>query len=393
MRVSGFTAARAQGVAGPAIQSSYWLEGDLGCRHLTSTSRFTAGYLPIVNLSIVTSHRFLVLAVAVLFVLGTWFHGFQAPERAVYALASKALPTADVSSAIAVVAIDNAAIKGIGSWPWPRDRIAATIDRLRRFGVRAVGVTLPLADSQTPPALAGLVYEATKSGRRKLSGTLEKWATRLDSDADLARAVGRQGRVVLGAGYTQAESAASGFSTLKPAAVEEPAFFSFLIAPPAAPDLAVQAPLESLADAAAGVGVIPDSRAEATMYALPLAVRDGDKAYPGFITLLTALARRIPPAGITVMPDKGVRIGKKTMIVAPDLAYRPLSTASGEKDERVPIISVARLCAAPAASSCPPSTGQRTRWRVCSNTATCTCRWRSTVCSAPSSCCWPSRWR
>jgi len=290
-----------------------------------------------------TSHRILVLAVAGLFILGTWFHGFQAPERAMYALASKALPTADVSSAVAVVAIDNAAIKGIGSWPWPRDRIAATIDRLRRFGVRAVGVTLPLAESQTPPALAGLVNEATKSGRKKLSGTLKKWATQLDSDADLARAVGRQGRVVLGAEYTRADSAASGFSALKPAAVEEPAFFGFLIAPPAAPDLAVQAPLESLGDAAAGVGVIPDAHAETSMYALPLAVLDGDKAYPGFITLLTALARRIPTAGITVMPDKGVRIGKKTMIIAPDLGYRPLSTASSEKDERVPIISVARL--------------------------------------------------
>jgi CHASE2 domain-containing sensor protein len=125
-----------------------------------------------VNWSILTSHRFLVLAVAGLFIVGSYFHAFQSPERRVYDLVSRALPAGSVSSAVAVVAIDNAAIAGIGSWPWPRDRIAATVDRLRRFGVRAIGITLPLSESQTPPALADLVADATKSGRR-LSGTLK----------------------------------------------------------------------------------------------------------------------------------------------------------------------------------------------------------------------------
>ncbi len=155
--------------------------------------------------SILRSHRFLVLAVAGLFIVGTYFHGFQTPERRVYDLASKALPAGTVSSAVVVVAIDNAAIKGIGAWPWPRDRIAATIDRLRRFGVRAIGITLPLSEAQTPPALSGLVADATKSGRR-LSGTLDKWATRLDSDGDLARAIARQGRVILSAEFTRSRA-------------------------------------------------------------------------------------------------------------------------------------------------------------------------------------------
>ena len=131
------------------------------------------------------------LAVAGLFIVGTYFHGFQTPERGVYDLVSKALPAGTVSSAVVVVAIDNAAIRGIGSWPWPRDRIAATIDRLRRLGVRAIGITLPLFEPQTPPALAGLIEDATKS-RRQLSGTLKKWVTQLDSDRDLARAIARQ---------------------------------------------------------------------------------------------------------------------------------------------------------------------------------------------------------
>lgn len=302
------------------------------------------------NVSILTSHRFLVLAVASLFIVGTYFHGFQTPEHEVYALASKALPSGTVSSAVAVVAIDNAAIKGIGSWPWPRDRIAATVDRLRRFGVRAIGITLPLTEPQTPPALAGLVNDATKSGR-KLSGALKKWATQLDSDGDLARAIERQGRVVLAAGYTAGEPDPSGstngtnpgFAALKPATIHRPSLLRFLIAPPAAPSLAVHAPLMAFVDAAAGVGVNPDPRSDPLLPAMPLAVRKDDKAYPGFITLLTALARSVPTGSMTVMPDKGVRIGERITVVAPDLSYRPLPPASGEHDKRVPVISVAKL--------------------------------------------------
>ena len=103
------------------------------------------------------------------------------------------------------------------------------------------------------------------------------------------------------------------------------------------------APLKAFTRSAAGVGVLQDARTDLPMYTLPLAVRDGDKAYPGFVTLLAALARRLPASSITVMPDRGVRIGKKTTIAAPDLAYRPLPPASGKKAERVPVISVARL--------------------------------------------------
>ena len=305
------------------------------------------------NVSILTSHRFLVLAVAGLFIIGSYFHAFQIPEHKVYALFSKALPAGTVSSSVAVVAIDNAAIKGIGSWPWPRDRIAAIVDRLRRFGVRAIGITLPLSESQTPQALADLIDSASGSGR-KLSGTLKKWATQLDSDGDLARAIGRQGRVVLAAGYTTGEphlftgttGDAPGLDALKPARTQKASLLAFLNAPPGAPGAVARLPLTAFVDAAAGTGLIPDPRSNVSTSAMPLAVRSGDQAYPGFITLLSALARRTPVETITVMPGYGVRIADKTTIVAPDLGYRALPLKSGESAERVPVISVAKLWAA-----------------------------------------------
>jgi CHASE2 domain-containing sensor protein/tRNA A-37 threonylcarbamoyl transferase component Bud32 len=303
-----------------------------------------------VNVSILTSPRFLVLAVAGLFVIGTYFCGFQTPEHKVYTLASKVLPSGTVSSAVAVIAIDNTAIKGIGPWPWPRDRIAAIVDRLRRFGVHAIGITLALTEPQTPPALAGLVNDATKSGR-KLSRTLKKWVTQLDSDGDLVRAIERHGRVVLAAGYTTNEPGRSGnangtnpgFAALKPATLRESDLLAFLLAPPATPNLVVHAPLTAFVDAAAGVGVTPDPLSHPEMPAMPLAVRKNDKAYPGFITLLSALTRRVHTSNLTVIPGNGVRIGKKTTVVAPDLRYWPLPPASENDGEHIPVISVAKL--------------------------------------------------
>ncbi|MEN8130440.1 MAG: protein kinase [Pseudomonadota bacterium] len=302
------------------------------------------------SISILTSHRFLVLVVAGLFMVGTYFHNFQIPEHQVYTLASKALPSGTVSSAVAVIAIDNVAIKGIGSWPWSRNRIAAIIDRLRRFGVRAIGITLPLTEPQTPPALVGLVDDSTKSGK-KLSGTLKKWATQLDTDSDLARAIERQGRIVLAAGYTVGEPGPSGIANgtntgiaeMQPVTIQKPSPLNFLLAPPAAPKLTVRAPLMAFVDPATGVGVNPDPRSHPSMPAVPLAVHKGDNAYPGFITLLSALTHRIPTSSITVMPDNGVQIGKKTTIIAPDLNYRPLPPASGKDGKRVPLVSVAML--------------------------------------------------
>ena len=93
---SGRTSRGPANTAIPEIQSPSRFRGDPGCRCLTSTSRLTAGQLPTVNWSILRSHRFLVLAVAGLFIAGTYFHGFQTPERKVYDLVSKALPAGTV---------------------------------------------------------------------------------------------------------------------------------------------------------------------------------------------------------------------------------------------------------------------------------------------------------
>jgi diguanylate cyclase (GGDEF)-like protein len=69
-----------------------------------------------------------------------------------------------------VVAIDDASLAALGRWPWPRDLHAQMIDRLREAGASAIGVAVLFSEPDTlNPA----------------------------SDAALAAAIARQGKVVL----------------------------------------------------------------------------------------------------------------------------------------------------------------------------------------------------
>ncbi|MCH9809024.1 MAG: adenylate/guanylate cyclase domain-containing protein [Alphaproteobacteria bacterium] len=61
---------------------------------------------------------------------------------------------ADPSFPVKVVAIDEASLKALGQWPWPRDVLADLIDRLNRAGAKVIALDLvfPEADRLSPKA-------------------------------------------------------------------------------------------------------------------------------------------------------------------------------------------------------------------------------------------------
>ena len=82
------------------------------------------------------------------------------------------MPTGTVSSSVAVVAIDEEAIQRVGPWPWPRDGIARTVDRLRVLGARAVGLAIPLQVAETASGQA-FVLPVLGVGPDGTSGTAD----------------------------------------------------------------------------------------------------------------------------------------------------------------------------------------------------------------------------
>ncbi len=106
---------------------------------------------------------------------------------------------------ILIVAIDQATLERIGSWPFSRLHYARLLDRLAGEGARVVAfdINFPRPDARSgleAVEKARAEYLATTDGRadRAYLARLDALALEADSDARLAEAIGRAGNVVLG---------------------------------------------------------------------------------------------------------------------------------------------------------------------------------------------------
>ncbi len=99
---------------------------------------------------------------------------------------------------IAIVAIDDASIREIGRWPWPRSVMAAMLERLTLAEARAVGVLVYLTEPQLDPGLASIrdirgkldAMEIPKTAQEQFTSVqtlLEDAEKRLDTDGQLAK--------------------------------------------------------------------------------------------------------------------------------------------------------------------------------------------------------------
>ena len=83
------------------------------------------------------------------------------------------------SGRVALVEIDERSLAEAGRWPWPRDRVAGLLDRVRTLGAAAVGLDILFAEpdsggdaprgagqapGESPPSRAG-----TRRSRRRSS--------------------------------------------------------------------------------------------------------------------------------------------------------------------------------------------------------------------------------
>lgn len=180
---------------------------------------------------------------------------FPAPDR-------QALP-------VRVVAIDDASLKALGQWPWPRTTLARLVDRLTAMGARVVVLDIALAepDRTSPEQLAAFWPD-----RPRLAALLGAMPSH---DRLLAASLAR-GRVAMGFAVEPADPTA-------PPPAAKARFIAF------GGDAGDWLPrydgglpnLPALAEAAAGSGAMslpPDS--DGVLRAMPLVFRIGDRLYP-----------------------------------------------------------------------------------------------------------------
>ena len=219
-------------------------------------------------------------------------------------------PRAQADLPVAIVDLDEASLTRLGQWPWPRDRVAAMVDRLRELGAAVIVFDILFAEEDR---LSPRVIIKDARVRSALSGPWVEQIDKFDNDVLFAEAMGRM-PVVLGLSDAGASGNAPGSGK---------AGFAFIGQDPAA----VLLPLRSatsivpvLADAAAGVGVIninPLSEND-TLRDVPLVWRTADGAIPSLA--LEALRVALGESTIVVVgPNDGanwvteIRLGGYTI--------------------------------------------------------------------------------
>jgi adenylate cyclase len=100
-------------------------------------------------------------------------------------------PRVESGAPIIVVDIDEASIRELGQWPWPRSEIAKMVDRLRELGAAAIGFDVVFSDPDRT-SLATAAEALTRAG-----ATVNLPPNLLDNDQVLATSFG-QGGVVAG---------------------------------------------------------------------------------------------------------------------------------------------------------------------------------------------------
>jgi adenylate cyclase len=102
-------------------------------------------------------------------------------------------PRQQTARPVVIADIDEASLKEIGQWPWPRTVVADLVTRLRELGAVAIGFDIVFAE---PDRLSPAV--AAASFRRLDAATRDKLAVLPSNDQVLADAIKKAGIVVVG---------------------------------------------------------------------------------------------------------------------------------------------------------------------------------------------------
>lgn len=103
---------------------------------------------------------------------------------------------------VVIIDIDDKSLEKEGRWPWPRDKIAGLINKLKENGVVTIGLDIVMSEAETNYAL-GLIEKLSQSSKqiskdqKQLLSTLNNIANQVDNDQNLANVL-RDQTVVLG---------------------------------------------------------------------------------------------------------------------------------------------------------------------------------------------------
>jgi serine/threonine-protein kinase len=236
--------------------------------------------------------------------------------------------SASATENVTIVAIDDASLKAIGRWPWPRSILADMVEQLAQAEAKAVGLLIFLNEPQLDPGLTHIrklkshventTFPRTAQGlARELSQLIGEAENDLDTDNRLASVLPSAGNVYMpmffqpGRPLGKPEAALPEFvSRNRLTRIVSTAGGS---AAGALSTIAADYPLERFAQNVRGIGhltLITLDGGRAGVRTANLVAEHYGEYYPSLPLLLAARHLNLGPEDIEVKLGEGVRVGQ-----------------------------------------------------------------------------------
>jgi serine/threonine-protein kinase len=283
---------------------------------------------------------FLGLAVAVgLFALALSTDLVQRLERTAYDMGVRATSHAP-SDRVAVIAIDEASLRNIGRWPWPRDVHARMTETLTTGRAKAIGSLVFFTEPQIDPGLAfinRLAGEYRKlapdpgaveqgSPLAQIGALLQEAQGALDTDRKLADSYAKSANILLPMYFEIGVPRGKPDRPL-PEFVTRNALKNVRGNPtdrpfPTTADVIV--PLEAFGRPSAGIGHLATRLdVDGSVRTEPLVLAHFDQLYPSLSMLIAAKSLNLGPGDIKVELGEGVSLGSLRITTDPRLRMYP----------------------------------------------------------------------
>jgi serine/threonine-protein kinase len=278
---------------------------------------------------------FLGLVAAVGLFLAAGSDLLQSLERKAYDMGVRATNRAP-SDRIAVIAIDEASLRNIGRWPWPRDVHARITETLATGKAKVVGNLVFFTEPQIDPGLAyvqKLAGEYRKavpdpgaveqgSPLERIGAILQEAAGALDTDRKLSTAYASAGNVLLpmlfelGDARGKPDRPLPDFVTRNALANVQGGAADL----PFPTTAEVTVPVDVLGKHTAGIGHL-NARIDVDggIRSEPLVLAHFDQLYPSLSMLIAAKSLNLGPSDINVALGEGVRLANLRITTDPRL--------------------------------------------------------------------------
>ena len=117
-------------------------------------------------------------------------------ELKTYDMRLTASAPAQAPTQVTIVAVDEKSLAEVGRWPWSRRTVGQLVDKLTDLGAAVVALDVFFSEPENPQLLTR-IDRLKRSASPAETGSYDKLREELDTDPMLARAIRRNGNVVL----------------------------------------------------------------------------------------------------------------------------------------------------------------------------------------------------